>query len=204
MSAPQTVHIIDDEPMVCHSIRLLLTDQGFETRIYASALDFLRAIAPNATGCVITDVSMPGMTGVDLLTYIKERGLDLPVIVLTGQADVPLAVHAMKQGAVDFMEKPFTGDVLVASVRKALTRCNTRPEKDANLLDVQSRLATLSAREKEVLDYLVVGRPNKIIAQELGISIRTVEVHRANLMRKSRANSLSELVRMSLVSSGRR
>jgi two-component system response regulator FixJ len=202
MSTPQTVHVIDDDPLVCESIRLLLEGEGFEARTYVSAIDFLGAIGPDETGCVVTDVRLPGMSGVDLLSHVMQRGLSLAVIVITGQADVPLAVNAMKQGASDFMEKPFSADALVASVRKALARNVGRPD-DGNVLDIQSRLASLSAREQEVLDGLIKGKPNKIIAHELGISHRTVEIHRANLMKKTQAGSLSELVRMSLVAANR-
>ncbi len=203
MAAPLTVHIVEDDPVVCESIRLLLAAEGFDAQTHASAIDFLGAIRPDATGCVVTDVSLPGMSGVDLLTHITERGLSLPVIVITGQADVPLAVNAMKQGAVDFMEKPFSADALVTSVRKALTRNVVRPENDANVHDIQSKLASLSAREQEVLEGLIKGKPNKIIAHELGISHRTVEIHRSNLMKKTQAGSLSELVRMSMVAANR-
>lgn len=203
MAAPQTVHIVEDDPVVCESIRLLLAAEGFDARTHVSAIDFLGAIRPDATGCVVTDVSLPGMSGVDLLTHITERGLSLPVIVITGQADVPLAVNAMKQGAVDFMEKPFSADALVSSVRKALNRNACRPENEANVHDIQTRLASLSTREQEVLDGLIKGKPNKIIAHELGISHRTVEIHRSNLMKKTQAGSLPELVRMSMVAANR-
>ncbi len=203
MAAPQTVHIIEDDTAVCESIRLLLAAEGFDARTHGSAIEFLGAIGSNATGCVVTDVSLPGMSGVDLLSHIMERGLSLPVIVITGQADVPLAVNAMKQGAVDFMEKPFSAEALVASVHKALSRNMSRPDNEAIVQDIQSKLASLSTREQEVLEGLIKGKPNKIIAHELGISHRTVEIHRSNLMKKTQAGSLSELVRMSMVAANR-
>ncbi len=199
MSIQGTVYIIDDDPIVCNSIRLLLETEGLDARAFVSARDFLSAIGPDEMGCVVTDVRMPGMNGVDLLTYIAARGLNLPVIVMTGQADVALAVHAMKQGAVDFMEKPFSDAALLDSVHKALERNIRHPERDATAQEIRSRLAALSAREREVLDRLIAGKSNKCIAYELGISYRTVEVHRANLMKKARAGSLPELVRMSMV-----
>ncbi|MGO9390187.1 response regulator FixJ [Rhodoblastus sp.] len=199
MSTQGTVYIIDDDPIVCNAIRLLLEAEGFGAKAYVSARDFLNAIGPHETGCVVTDVRMPGMSGVELLTHIAARGLNLPVIVMTGQADVALAVHAMKQGAVDFMEKPFSDAALLDAVRKALDHNSRRQEQDSTAPEIRSRLAALSTREREVLDRLIAGKSNKCIAYELGISYRTVEVHRANLMKKTRAGSLPELVRMSIV-----
>ena len=195
---PHIVHIIDDDPVVCHAIRLLLETEGLETRTYFTALDFLAAIGPDDCGCVVTDVRLPGMSGVELLTHIAARRLNLPVIVITGQADVPLAVRAMKQGAVDFMEKPFRDATLIASVRKALQRNFVSPEQGAAAQEIRARLATLTSRERDVLDGLINGKSNKSIAQELGISFRTVEIYRANLMKKTQAGSLPELVRMAM------
>ncbi len=192
------VHIIDDDPVICKAIRLLLTTVRIESRIYFSAKEFLDSIGPNECGCVVTDVRLPGMSGVHLLTQIAARGLNLPVIVITGEADVPLAVDAMKKGAVDFMEKPVDDDALIASVRKALDREFVQPEQDPATQEIRSRWATLTARERDVLDRLVEGKSNKGIAVELGISYRTVEIYRANLMTKTQAGSLPELVRMSL------
>jgi len=203
MVTPRTVHIIEDDATVRESIRLLLGAEGFDARAYVSAIDFLGAIEPNETGCVVTDVSLPGMSGVELLTHIMERGLSLPVIVMTGQANVPMAVSAMKLGAFDFMEKPFSSETLVIAVRKALSGAVCRRDADANIQDIQSKFASLSVREQEVLDGLIKGKPNKIIAHELGISHRTVEIHRSNLMKKTQAGSLSELVRMSMVAANR-
>jgi two-component system response regulator FixJ len=203
MVTPRTVHIIEDDATVRESIRLLLGAEGFDARAYVSAIDFLGAIEPNETGCVVTDVSLPGMSGVELLTHIMERGLSLPVIVMTGQANVPMAVSAMKLGAFDFMEKPFSSETLVIAVRKALSGAVYRRDADANIQDIQSKFASLSVREQEVLEGLIKGKPNKIIAHELGISHRTVEIHRSNLMKKTQAGSLSELVRMSMVAANR-
>lgn len=203
MAMPRTVHIIDDDPIIRNSIRLLLCAEGFDARTYSSAIDFLGALEPDETGCVVTDVSLPGMSGVELLTHITERGLSLPVIVMTGQANVPMAVGAMKQGAVDFMEKPFNSDALLAAVRKALSGAFHRRDNDVNVQDIQTKFASLSTREQEVLEGLIKGKPNKIIAHELGISHRTVEIHRSNLMKKTQAGSLSELVRMSMVAANR-
>jgi two-component system response regulator FixJ len=197
------VHIIDDDPIVCNSIRLLIETEGIEARTYFAAPDFLNAIGPDDCGCVVTDVRLPGMSGVDLLTHIAARGLNFPVIVITGQADVPLAVHAMKQGAVDFLEKPFRDATLIASVRKALQRNFIPAEKDVATQGIRARLATLTSRERDVLEGLVNGKSNKSIANELGISFRTVEIYRANLMKKTQAGSLPELVRMAISVQGR-
>lgn len=199
MNTGRIVHIIDDDPAIRDSLGLLLTTEGFEVRTHASARGFLEAIGRHETGCVVTDVRMPEMSGFDLLAKMKERRLALPVIVITAHADVPLAVQAMKQGAIDLLEKPFEDEALLASVRQALTRGNGEQARTAEMETILARLATLTGRENEVLAGLLKGQPNKIIAHELGISVRTVEVHRANVMAKMQAGSLSELVRMSLV-----
>jgi two-component system, LuxR family, response regulator FixJ len=199
MSADGPVHVIDDDEAVRQSIEFLLRSARFEVQAYDSAVAFLKAVPSSASGCVITDVRMPDMSGIDLLRRLKERGSALPVIVITGHGDVPLAVEAMKIGATDFLEKPFDDDVLLASVRSALNRAERDAQRDAELAGLQERLASLSNREREVLDGLVAGYPNKTIAYDLGISPRTVEIYRANVMSKMKAASLSDLVRMALV-----
>lgn len=193
------VHVIDDDPAVRDSLRLLLSTEDFTVRAHSSVRDFLQSVTQSETGCVVTDVRMPELSGFDLLEKIKEKHLDLPVIVITAHADVPLAVQAMKAGAVDLLEKPFDDDSLLASIKNALTRKYEQREVDAEAQAVRDRLETLTPREGEVLTGLLKGQPNKIIAHELNISVRTVEVHRANVMAKMRAGSLSELVRMSLL-----
>lgn len=197
MSAPRIVHVIDDDPAVRDSIQRLLTTEGFDARTYDSADAFLAAIGAGGAGCVVTDVRMPGISGIELLSKLEERDLALPVVVITAHADVPLAVTAMKRGAADLIEKPFGADDLVASVRAAMDLGGG--ERGSAPHEIQRRLSTLSARENQVLAGLLAGRPNKIIAYEMGISPRTVEVHRANVMRKTQARSLSELVRLSLI-----
>ncbi|MBI1869254.1 MAG: response regulator [Methylocystis sp.] len=198
MSKERVVHIVDDDPAVRDSLGLLLVNDGFDVQTHASAKDFLGAVGPHEEGCVVTDVRMPGMSGFDLMTKMKERRVDLPVIVITAHADVPLAVQAMKEGAIDLLEKPFDDEALLASVRQALTAKNRYATRSAETQATLERLATLTARENEVLAGLLDGKPNKAIARDLGISVRTVEVHRANVMAKMQAGSLSELVRMSL------
>jgi two-component system response regulator FixJ len=199
MTADPDVHVIDDDEAVRESIDFLLRSAGLSVRTYDSATSFLD-VAPNlGAGCVITAVRMPGLTGIDLLRRLQEMQIGLPVIVITGHGDVPLAVEAMKSGAVDFLEKPFDDDVLLASVRAALNRSEESAALEAERAEIRARIGALTQRERDVLEGLVAGHPNKIIAFKLEISPRTVEIYRANLMTKMKAGSLSELVRMTLV-----
>ena len=201
MTFDATIHIIDDDSAMRESLSLMLTIEGYTIRTHESARTFLDAVRQDESGCVVTDVRMPEISGIDLLTTMKmkERCVSMPVIVITGHADVQLAVQAMKEGAFDFLEKPFDGDALLASVRKALIRSNDEHARHAEARIIQDRLAKLTPRENEVLAGLLKGQQNKIIAGELGINVRTVESHRASVMAKMRAGSLSELVRMALV-----
>ena len=194
-----TVHVIDDDEAVRHSLAFLLQTAKFDVRSYGSATDFLNIALSLSSGCVVTDVRMPGLSGIDLLKRLRELRIALPVIVITGHADVPLAVEAMKIGADDFLEKPFDDEVLLASIRTALKRQAGDSNRQAQRSEVEGRLATLSNRERDVLLGLVAGRANKQIAFDLGISPRTVEIYRANLMTKMQAASLSALVRMALL-----
>ncbi len=157
---------------------------------------------PPKSGCIITDVRMPGMSGLDLLRHLSASGNTLPLIIITGHGDVPLAVEAMKLGALDFIEKPFDDEVLLSSVRSALAHAENGGQSEAATAEAVSRIAKLSGRERDVLSGLVAGKPNKTIAFDLGISPRTVEVYRASLMTKMQAASLSHLVRMTLLASG--
>jgi two-component system response regulator FixJ len=199
MSADADVHVIDDDEAVRESIDFLLRAAGLSVRTYDSATSFLEAAPKIAAGCIITDVRMPGLSGLELLRRLQEMQIGLPVIVITGHGDVPLAVEAMKWGAVDFLEKPFDDDVLLASVRAALNRSEESAAVEAERAEIRARIAALTQRERDVLEGLVAGHPNKIIAFKLEISPRTVEIYRANLMTKMKAGSLSELVRMALV-----
>jgi len=198
-SEKPVVHVIDDDDASRQSLAFLLQAAQLDVRTYASAAVFLD-LAPNVGwSCIITDVRMPGMSGIELLRRLKELDVDVPVIVITGHGDVPLAVEAMKIGAADFLEKPFDDDVLLASVRSALDRRDGDRRRQGERAEIDGRLATLSPRERDVLSGLVSGRANKQIAYDLGISPRTVEIYRANLMNKMQAGSLSELVRMALI-----
>jgi two-component system response regulator FixJ len=199
MTTEADAHVIDDDQAVRESIEFLLRSAQLTVKTYETASAFL-AVAPTVgSGCIITDVRMPGISGIDLLRRLKEMGLRLPVIVITGHGDVPLAVEAMKFGALDFLEKPFDDDVLLASVRSALDRSEASAQLETERAEIRARIALLTNREHEVLDGLVAGHPNKIIAFDLKISPRTVEIYRANVMTKMKAGSLSELVRMALV-----
>ena len=193
------VHVIDDDEAMRESLSFLLGAVGIEVQTYESAEAFLK-VAPTAkAGCVITDVRMPGLSGIELLRRLRELKLGIPVVVITGHGDVPLAVEAMKIGAADFLEKPFDDEALLASVRSALDQVDQDQRRQSERGDIEARLAILSNRERDVLRGLVAGLANKQIAYDLGISPRTIEIYRANLMTKMQAGSLSDLVRMALI-----
>jgi len=193
------VHVIDDDEAMRPSLAFLLGTVGMKVQTYESAMAFL-AVAPEIkSGCIITDVRMPEVSGLDLLRRVRELELGIPVIMITGHGDVPLAVEAMKIGALDFLEKPFDDEVLLASVRSALNQLDQDQRRQTERSDIQGRLETLSNRERDVLQGLVAGHANKQIAYDLGISPRTIEIYRANLMTKMQASSLSNLVRMALI-----
>jgi len=199
MATDHVVHVIDDDVEVRQSLAFLLSTAGLAVRVHESALAFLKILPTVTEGCVVTDIRMPGMNGLELQQHLRDHRSRLPVIVMTGHGDVALAVEAMKAGAIDFIEKPFDDEVLLSAIRAALTHRAVASERHARIAAVQERLAKLSEREREVLDRLINGKANKVIAYELGISPRTVEVYRANVMTKMQADSLSELVRMALM-----
>lgn len=195
----ELVHVIDDDPAVRDSLSFLLETASLETRVYDSAIAFLEALPEVTSGCVVTDVRMPEMTGIELVRRLKALGFTLPIIMITGHADVPLAVEAMKAGVADFIEKPFNDDILLAAIATALRSGEEGRRGAAEVAEITGRLMSLSGREREVLDGLVAGHANKVIAFDLGISPRTVEIYRANVMTKMKAASLSELVRMAML-----
>jgi two-component system response regulator FixJ len=196
MTANGVVHIVDDDDAVRQSLAFMLSAAGLPVRLYDSASSFLAGLSAPQSGCLITDIRMPGMSGIELLKTLREKSFSMPAIVITGHGDVPLAVEAMKAGAVDFIEKPFEEEAILTAVRRALEH-GLDENGDGNV--VAAKLATLSERERQVLEGLVAGHPNKTIAYGLGISPRTVEVYRANLMAKMQAKSLSELIRMAIL-----
>jgi two-component system response regulator FixJ len=194
--ANDMVHLIDDDEDVRRALAFLLGTAGLAVKVYESATSFLAQDLAALAGCVVSDVRMPGIDGLELVRRLAASGVRLPVVVMTGHADVAMAVEAMKAGAIDFIEKPFADEVLLSAIQAAFSREERRPgDKDPH---VQARLDSLTPREKQVLDGLLAGHPNKTIAFDLGLSPRTVEVHRANVMTKMGASSLSELVRMAL------
>jgi two-component system response regulator FixJ len=199
MATDAVVHLIDDDEGVRQAVAFLLATSGFAVRVYESATAFLDALPSVQQGCVVTDVRMPGIDGLALQRELKIRGVVLPVIVITGHGDVPLAVEAMKAGAVDFIEKPFNDESLLSAIRVAIDRHTQDARRGDEIIAIKEKLASLSPREREVLDGLIAGLPNKTIAYDLKISARTVEVHRANLMTRMGAHSVADLVRMVFV-----
>ena len=199
MRSDDVVHVIDDDEAMRNSLAFLLRSAKVDVQTYESASTFLESLPKIKSGCVVTDVRMPGMSGIDLLKHLRQIKNAMPVIVITGHGDIPLAVEAMKGGAADFLEKPFDDDVLLAAIRAALNVQATDSEREAGRAAIHDKLAALSNREREVLEGLVAGHPNKTIAFDLGISPRTVEIYRANVMTKMEARSLSDLVRMALI-----
>lgn len=190
------VYVIDDDESARHSLEFLLDVAGIRVRSFASADAFLKSSPPLSGACVVTDVRMPGTSGVELAEKLQQSDAAVPVIVITGHADVPLAIQAMKAGVADFIEKPFDEETMLSAIHKALTDSTDDEQIRNERREVLERLALLSAREREVVDGLVEGKANKVIAFDLDISPRTVEVYRANAMMKMQARTLSDLVRM--------
>lgn len=198
MAANQTVYVVDDDEAVRVSLAALFEARGYNVRGFASAPSFLSAAAGLAPGCLVADLRMPEMDGLELQEQLKGRGLRFPLIVITGHGDVPLAVRAMKAGAVDFIEKPFVSETILSSVAAALAGFARTRDQEALAAAAAARLALLTPRERDVLQGLLAGLPNKSIAYEMAISPRTVEIYRARVMNKMHARSLSELLRASL------
>lgn len=191
-----TVFVVDDDDAMRESLTWLIESVGLKVATYASADDFLQAYYPGRPGCLLLDVRMPGMSGLELQGHLQQQQVTVPVIMITGHGDVPMAVRAMKAGAIDFIEKPFNDEQLLESIRNALAIDDTRRDEQAFKAEVASRLAQLTPRESEVMNMVTAGKSNKEIANTLGVSAKTVEAHRAKVMEKMEAGSLAELVRL--------
>jgi two-component system response regulator FixJ len=198
MSQGKKVYVIDDDPAMRDSLDFLLGSAGFSVHVFDSAQVFLDELAKLEPGCVVTDARMPGIDGIELLRRMHSGARKLPVIVMTGHGDVPLAVEAMKLGALDFLEKPFEDDRLIGMIEIALSEQQDGSKSEAASADMAARIASLTQRERQVMQGLVTGQSNKTIAREYDISPRTVEVYRANVMTKMQAGNLSELVRFAI------
>lgn len=192
----QTVFVVDDDQAARESLRWLLESVGHHVQCHGSAREFLDAYDGKSPGCLILDVRMPGMSGLELQNHLVEQGLCLPVIIVTGHGDVPMAVRAMKAGAVDFLQKPYNDQTLLDRIQRALELCSQRRRNQGELAKIQVNYHQLTPRERVVAALVVSGKANKVIAIELGLSPKTIEVHRANVMSKMKAHSLSELVQM--------
>jgi two-component system response regulator FixJ len=192
------VYVIDDDPAMRDSLDFLLESVGLKARLFDSAVSFLETLPALGPGCIVSDVRMPNLDGLELLRRLRETGKSFPTIIMTGHGDIPLAVEAMKLGAIDFIEKPFEDDRLIEAIKAALSGAAQRHKGDAVAADIASRIASLSPRERQVLDGLVAGLSNKLIARDYDISPRTIEVYRANVMTKMQASSVSELVRFAI------
>jgi two-component system, LuxR family, response regulator FixJ len=190
------VHIADDDDAIRRSVSFALKTSGFQVRTYETGIELLKSAPVIASGCILLDIRMPGMDGLEVQEGLKAKGVTLPVIIMTGHGDVSLAVRAMKAGAVDFIEKPFAKAVLLGAIEHAMSRLNHAAANRLHSDEAATKLKLLTARERDVLDGLAKGLPNKSIGYDLGISPRTVEIHRANLMSKLGVNSLSEALRI--------
>ncbi|MFO0982574.1 MAG: response regulator [Planctomycetota bacterium] len=199
MTAGATVFVVDDDPAVRDSLRMLLKSVHLRSETFASAQQFLDQYDPEQPGCLLLDVRLPGMSGPDLMARLSERQIKLPTIIITGHGDVPLAVRAMKSGALDFLEKPFNDQMILEGIQRALKLDADLRNRRAERSHAAARLARLTPGERAVLDRMVVGEPYKVIATALGVSYKTVEARRARIMAKLQAKSLAELVRLALI-----
>jgi two-component system, LuxR family, response regulator FixJ len=199
MSAEKLVHIVDDDDGVRRSAAFMLKHAGYRVESYVSGVAFLKEVKAAERGCVLLDVRMPEMDGLEVQQEMGKRGIDMPVVILTGHGDVAVAVKAMRAGAVNFIEKPYEKEALLHAIEEAYARLDRSYDKDLKAGEAQVRLASLTGRERDVLDGLVSGYPNKTIAYDLGISPRTVEIYRANMMEKLRVRSLSEALRIAFI-----
>jgi two-component system response regulator FixJ len=202
MNSGSTVFVVDDDQAMRSSLKWLIESIGMQVRTYSSADEFLSSYYPGMVGCLLLDVRMPGMSGLDLQAHLAREGSRLPVIIITGHGDVAMAVKAMKSGAVDFIEKPFHDEDLLSSIRNALDFDQKQRALQSQRAQIAARMAELTPREHQVMDMVTEGHANREIAAALGVSAKTVEAHRARVMDKMRASSLAELVRMALIAGG--
>ena len=198
MPDKRKVYVIDDDEAMRDSLNFLLDSADFHVTLFETALTFLDTLPGLDFGCVVSDVRMPGLDGIELLKRMNAARSTFPIVIMTGHGDVPLAVEAMKLGAVDFLEKPFEDDRLIGMIEMAIRQAEPTAKSEAVALDIAARIATLSPRERQVMEGLIAGLSNKLIARDYDISPRTIEVYRANVMTKMQANSLSELVRLAM------
>jgi two-component system response regulator FixJ len=198
MPDKRKVYVIDDDEAMRDSLNFLLDSADFHVTLFETALTFLDTLPGLDFGCVVSDIRMPGLDGIELLKRMKAARSTFPIVIMTGHGDVPLAVEAMKLGAVDFLEKPFEDDRLIGMIEIAIRQAEPTAKSEAVTLDIAARVATLSPRERQVMEGLIAGLSNKLIARDYDISPRTIEVYRANVMTKMQANSLSELVRLAM------
>ena len=202
MNIEPIVFVVDDDQAMRNSLKWLIESIGMQVETYASASEFIDSYYPGRAGCLLLDVRMPGMSGLELQAYLSRQEIRIPIVIITGHGDVSMAVRAMKAGAVDFIEKPFNDQALLDSIRNALDFDEQQRSLQAQRAEIAARLAQLTPREHEVMEMVTDGRSNKEIAAELGVSAKTVEAHRARVMEKMQADSLAELVRMALIASG--
>lgn len=194
----QTVFIVDDDEPVRGALQLLMKSVGHDAKTFATGDEFLAACSPGIPGCLILDIRMPGMSGLELQEKLHQQGVNIPIIFITGHGDVPMAVEAMKQGALEFLQKPFREQDLVDRVNEALEKDESASKFALQRTEIEPRIAKLTPRERQIMDMIVQGKANKVIAIDLGVSQRTVETHRTRIMRKMQAKSLAELVRMAV------
>lgn len=198
-----TVFVVDDDPAIRESLRWLIESVGLKVKVFTTANEFLKSYDPSLPGCLVLDIRMPGMSGLDLQNELAARNVSIPILIITGHAEVPVAVRAMKAGALDFIEKPFSDQLLLDRIRRAIEKDVEFRQANSERVGVAARLAQLTPREREVMDLVIAGKANKVIASELGLSPKTVEVHRAHVMKKMQVDSLADLVRLGMLSRSR-
>jgi two-component system response regulator TtrR len=198
MPAETTIYVVDDDPILRKALRMVLEAEGYEVRLFGAAAEFLEACSPKDSGCVLLDLRLDDMSGLEVHERLLELGVHMPIIMMSGYADVPVAVKAMRSGAIDFLQKPFQNSDLLAAVRRGVLRAQQIRRSEAGLAILEARFAKLSVREKQVLDGVLAGKVNKVIAMELSLSSKTVEYHRARMMEKLGVDSVAELVKLVL------